>query len=125
MAELDVAHLAVPGLLRRAQRIARDAPAHVLEADLARHQRLAALGAAGEHELAQHLVLDERQEFVVALVLVVVRIDVGDQDVVEVALVRLLAGMRQQAAGVELFDGDAPAAIGEKVHGLLLAFVLV
>ena len=98
MAELDVAALALLGLFRRAQRIAGDAAAHVLERDLARHQRLAALGAAGEHELAENFVLDEGQEFVVALVLVMVRVDIGDQNVVELALHRLLARMRQAAA---------------------------
>ena len=29
----------------------------------------------------------------------------------------LAAGMRQQAAGIEFFDGNAAAAVGEKVHG--------
>ena len=117
MAELDVAQLAVGGLLRRAHRIARDAAAHVLEADLRRHQGLAALGAAGEHELAQHLVLDEGKEFVVALVLVMVAVDVDDQDVVELALVRLPPRMGEQPAGVELLDRHPSAAIGDEVHG--------
>ena len=50
------------------------------------------------------------------LVLVVVRVDVDDHHVVELALHRLLAGVSQQTAGVQLFDCYAPAAICNKVH---------
>jgi hypothetical protein len=63
--------------------------------------------------MAQHVVLDIRQEFVEALVLVVVGIDVGDQKVVETALMGLLAGMGEKPAGVELLDRNAAAAIGK------------
>src|SRR5262249_40714336 len=74
--------------------------------------------AAGEHELAQDVVLHERQEFVDRLVLVVMGVDVDDQHVVELALLRLLSGMGEQAAGVELFDRHAPSAVGDEVHGV-------
>ena len=67
-------------------------------------------------ELAQHVIFHERQEFVVVLVLVMMRVDVDDQDVVEAALMRLLARMRKEPRGVELFDGDAASAIGDQVH---------
>src|SRR3954452_2980017 len=117
MAELDVAQLVRAGLLRRAHGIAGDAAAHVLEADLAWHQRLPPLSTAGENELTEHLVFDQRQEVVVALVLVVMAIDIDDQDVVEIALHCLLAGVRKQPAGIELFERDPAAAIGKKVHG--------
>ena len=121
MAELHVAHLALLGLLGRAQRIARDAPAHVLEADRhVRDEAAAALGAAGDRELADDVVLQEGQDVVHALVLVVMGVDVDDQDVVELALLRLLLGVRQKPRGVELFDGDAPAAIGNEFHGVSL-----
>ena len=116
LAQFDVANLAGCGLFRRAQRIAGDTAAHVLETDLARRQRLPPLGAAGQHEVAQHVVLDEGQKLVEALVLVVVEIDVGDQNVVEIALMRLLAGVRQEPAGIELLDRHAAAAIGKKIH---------
>jgi hypothetical protein len=46
-----------------------------------------------------------------------VAVDIDDQHLVETAVARLLAGMREQPAGVQLFDADAAAAIGEKVHG--------
>src|SRR5215813_2937613 len=116
MAELHVAVLARGGLLGGTQRIAGDAAAHVLEADLAQRDGLAALTAAGEDELAQHFVLDQRQEFVEALILVMVAVDIDDQDVVEVALHRLLAGMGKEPAGIELFERYPAAAISEKVH---------
>ena len=44
-------------------------------------------------------------------------VDVDDQDVVELALHGLLAGVREQPAGIELFKRDPAAAIGKKVHG--------
>ncbi len=74
------------------------------------------LVAARQGELAQHVVFHEGQEFVVVLVLVMMRIDIDDQDVVEAALMRLLARVRQEPRGVELFDGDAAAAVGDQVH---------
>jgi hypothetical protein len=45
-----------------------------------------------------------------------VRIDVGDQNVVEIALMRLLAGMGQEPGGIELLDRHAATAIGKKIH---------
>ncbi len=125
MAELHVAHLSRLGLLRRAHRIARDASAHVLEPDRhVRHEDAAALGAAGDRELAQHVVLHEGQDVVHALVLVVMGVDVDDQDVVELALLRLLTGVGEQAGGVELLDRHAPAAIGDEVHGVVSLLVI-
>ena len=46
--------------------------------------------------MAQHVIFHEREKFVLAFVLVMVRIDVDDNDVVEVALMRLLARVSQQ-----------------------------
>ncbi len=59
------------------------------------------------------------QDLAEVLVLVVMGVDVDDQHVVELALHRLLAGMRQQAAGVQLLDGDASAAISNQIHVIL------
>jgi hypothetical protein len=118
MAELDVTQFARVGLLRRAHRVAGDAAAHVLEADLGRHQGLAALGAAGEHELAQNLVLDEREKLVVALVLVMVAVDVDDQHAVQLALIRLPPRVGEQPTGVEFLDRHPATAIGDEVHGV-------
>ncbi len=44
-------------------------------------------------------------------------VDIDDHDVVEIALVRLFARMRQKAGSVELVDGDAAAAISDEIHG--------
>src|SRR5262249_52002425 len=96
----------------------RDAPAHLLETDgVGGNDAAAALAATAQRELAQDVVLHEGKKLVQALVLVVVRIHVDDEHVVELALLRLLAGMRKQPRCVELFDGDAPAAVGDEVHG--------
>ena len=116
MAELDVAQCCRWRLLGRTQRIACDPAAHVLKAHLGRGQSLPALGAAGEHQLAQHVILDEGEERVVALVLVMMAVDVGDQEVVEAAGDRLLTRMGEQAAGVEFFNRYAAAPIRQQVH---------
>ena len=73
---------------------------------------------ARHRELLEDVVLHERQDVVEVLVLVVMRVDVDDQHVVELALHRLLAGVSQQPAGVQFIDRDASAAISNKVHGV-------
>src|SRR5262245_62596295 len=47
-----------------------------------------------------------------------VSVDVDDHNVVELALVRLLAGMGQQPGGVEFIDRYPPTAIRNDVHRL-------
>ncbi len=47
-----------------------------------------------------------------------VRVDVDDEDVVQVALMRLFTRVRQKPAGIEFLDGDAAAAIGNEIHGI-------
>ena len=51
------------------------------------------------------------------LALVVVSVDVDDQHVLELALLGLLGGVRQQLGGIQLLDGHAPSAIGNQIHG--------
>jgi hypothetical protein len=46
-----------------------------------------------------------------------VRIDVDDEHVIELALLRLLAGVGEQPGGIELFDRHAATAVGDEVHG--------
>jgi hypothetical protein len=46
------------------------------------------------------------------------RVDIDDHDVVELAQVRLLARVSQKPGRVELIDRDAPAAISNEVHGI-------
>ena len=45
-------------------------------------------------------------------------IDVDDQNIVEVTLMRLFARVSQQAAGIELLDCHAATAIGDEIHGV-------
>ena len=119
VAKLDVAHVAfVASLLGAAHRIARHAAAHVLVADRLRREGAAAprAGAGRLRELLEHFIFHERQDVGEVLVLVVVRVDVDDHDVVELALHRLLAGVGEQPAGVQLIDCDASATICNKVH---------
>jgi hypothetical protein len=52
----------------------------------------------------------------------VVRVDVDDHHIVEIALVRLLARMRQQTRGVEFLDRYTAAPISDEIHDYLLAF---
>jgi hypothetical protein len=47
-----------------------------------------------------------------------VRVDVDDQNIVKLALVRLLARMSQESGGVEFIDRYPPATIGNEVHEL-------
>ena len=65
---------------------------------------MAVLGPARHGELPEHVVLHEREDLVEILVLVVVGVDVDDQHVVEVALVRLLPRMAEELGGVHLVD---------------------
>ena len=73
-------------------------------------------------QLPEHVVLHERQDFAVVLVLVVMSVHVDDQDVVELALDRLLAGVSEKPGGVQLVDRYASAAFSEEVHVRLLTF---
>src|SRR5690348_13339543 len=77
-----------------------------------------ALGASGDRHLTQHIILHVGENLAVVLALVVMRIDINNQNVVEVALVRLLPGMREQPRGVELLDRDPPAAFNDEIHRL-------
>jgi hypothetical protein len=75
-------------------------------------------GAAREHELAQDLVFDERENFVVALVFVMVAVDVDDEDAIQIALIRLPPRMRKQPAGIKLIHRHPSAAVSNEVHGI-------
>ena len=74
----------------------------------------------GRPDVAEHLVLHIGQDFREMLVLVMMRVHVDDQHVVEVASMRLLAGIGEKAAGVQLLDRYAPAAISDEFHAGLL-----
>ena len=106
------------GLLDPAQRIARDAAAHVLVADAARHDA-DALGVAGVRhlgELLHHRVGHVLQDFVEQLQLVVMRVDIDDRELVVAALLGLPRGVRQHLAGVELVDLHAAVVAEREFH---------
>src|SRR5262245_10116987 len=50
------------------------------------------------------------------LVFVMMGIDIDDQKLVELPLMGLPCRVRQQLAGVEVLDADAPVAIGKELH---------
>src|SRR5579864_2588879 len=117
VAELHVAQRpALFGLLRAAHRITRDAAAHVLIADLGRREGAAVLVQPRHGELPEHVVFYVGQEFAVILILVMVGVDIDDDHVVEVALVRLLAGVRQQPRSVQFLDRYAATAVSDEIH---------
>jgi hypothetical protein len=47
-----------------------------------------------------------------------VGVDVDDDHVIEVALVRLLAGVSKQPRGVQFLDRYAATAIGDEIHSV-------
>ena len=111
-------------LFRAPQRITRHPPAHVLdESRIGRHDGAAVGHAAAAHRpLAENVVFHVGQNVVVVLVFVMVRIHIDDKNVVELALNRLLARMREKPGGVQLVDRYASAAFSEEVHLRLLTF---
>ena len=119
LAELHVAMLAaLLCLLGAAQRVACHATAHVLdEACIGRHDSTAIGHAAATHgPLPEYVVLHVWQDVAVVLVLVVVRVHIDDENVVELALHRLLASVGKKSAGIQLIDRDASTAFSEEVH---------
>ena len=51
------------------------------------------------------------------LVLVMMRIHIDDDDVIELALHRLLARVRKQPGRIQLVDRYASAALSKELHG--------
>jgi hypothetical protein len=70
----------------------------------------------GDGQLPQDIVLHEREDILEMLILVVMRVHVDDQHIVEFALLSLLRGVGEQAAGIELLNRDAAAAIRFQIH---------
>jgi hypothetical protein len=94
------------------------AAAHVLVADAARHYADALRIAGVRHlgELLHHRVGHVFQDFVERFQLVVVRVDVDDRELVVVALLGLLRGLRQHFSGVELVDLHAAVFAERQFH---------
>ena len=105
-------------LLRPARRVARHAARDVLVPDLgvgdrrpARAHALLRLGA-----VADDRVLDIFGDRVERLALVVMRVDVDDQEILVVPLLRLAIGVLEEGAGVELIDGGIAELGVERIH---------
>jgi hypothetical protein len=47
-----------------------------------------------------------------------VRVDIDDEDIVEIAGMRLLARVRQEPCRIEFLDGDAATTISDQIHGM-------
>src|SRR5262249_59491647 len=71
-------------------------------------------------DLAPCVVLHEWEDVVEVLVLVVMGIGIEDENIGELALPRLLAGMGEKPGGVQLVDRYASAAFSEELHGFSL-----
>jgi hypothetical protein len=107
------------GLFDAAERIAGDAPAHVLIADAAGHD-VDALGIAGIgalRELAHHGIGHVVEDLVERLELVVVGVDVDDGEILVAAIFRLAGGVREHFSGVEFLDLHATVVAERKFHG--------
>ena len=112
LTQLGVAQTGRIGLLGGAQGIARHAPAHVLEAGgRGQHAATTGLGAGGEHELLEHLVLHEGENFAEVFVLVMMGVHVDDKDFVELVVARLLGGVGEKLRRIQLFNLNAAATI--------------
>jgi hypothetical protein len=109
-------------LLQAAQRIARDAAAHILIT----HHRVHDAGVlgvrlrAGQRQLAQHRIVEIFENLVQGLIFIVMRIDVDDRELVIAALARLTRRVRQQLRGVEFLHRHAAEIAELEVHGLSL-----
>ena len=117
--ERDVGVLAAGlGLLLAAELGAVDAAAGVLVADLRVEQAGAAAGAFLQLG-ADHRAFDIVEHLGVVLVLVVVRVDVDDQEILIVSRARLLAGVLEVLGRREQFKLDGAYATDRHVHGSL------
>ncbi len=105
-------------LLELAQLVPGDAAAEILVADLAVHHR----GAAGplarlDRGAADHRIVDVGEDLLVGLVLVVVRVDVDDQEILVVARPRLLGGVLEVLGDGELVEPELAHFRAWHVHG--------
>ena len=104
------------GLLLAAELGAMDAAAGVLVADLGVEEAGAAAGAFLELG-ADHRAFDVVEHLGVVLVLVMVRVDVDDQEVLIVARPRLLAGVFEMLGRRKHFEFDGANVVARHVHG--------
>jgi hypothetical protein len=99
-------------------RITHDAAAHVLIADAgwqhANTFRVCLTRTA--RKLLQHRIVHVIENLADRLAFVVVRVDIDNREILVPAFGGLLRGVRQQLAGVELFDLHAAEVGQRKIH---------
>ena len=108
--------LAGLGLLLAAELGAVDAAAGILIADLGVEDAGAASGAFLQLA-ADHRTFDVVEHLGVVLILVMVRVDVDDQEVLIVARPRLLAGVCKMLRRRKHFEIDGTNVVARHVHG--------
>src|SRR5215471_17439738 len=123
LGDLHVAGTALLGLLGGPQWVEDNTAAGVLVSEGDRiDDTTPELGGLRLRQLTQDVVLHEWNDLLETLSFVVVRIDIDDEYVVEVALHGLLAGMRQQPTGIEYLDANPPSAVSDQVDCFHLGF---
>src|SRR5262249_3769186 len=114
----DVAVALARRLLQLAQMGAGDAAVEVLVADLAvEHGGAAGARHAVHGGAAGHPAVDVFEDVAVGLVLVMVRIHVDDEEVLVVALARLLGGVLEMLLDRELVEAQVADLATRHVHG--------
>jgi hypothetical protein len=104
-----------------AQLVARDASADILISDLAAEHGGASAALCRFHRLApNHRALDEFEHVLVGLAFIVVRVHVDDQEILVIALARLLGGVLQVLAGRVVVAGKLAHFAAEHIHGRAL-----
>src|SRR5262249_21754907 len=106
------------GAFQTAQLLAHDASAVILIAERGRERADAAVAGdrRGLQQLADHRVLDVGEDLGKRLGLEVVGVDVDDRKALVAALARLLGGVRQRDAGIELVDAHASVIAERQFH---------
>src|ERR1700756_264623 len=116
LCELHIAGTALLGLLGGPQWVAGHAATGVLVSERDRIDDTAPeLRGLRLRQLTQGVVLHEWNDLLETLRFVVVRIDIDDEYVLELAFHGLLAGMRQQPTGIEPLDANPPSAVSDQV----------
>ena len=106
VAVMRCAELVVPADVVPAQLVAGDAPADVLVADLAaEHGGAAAALRRFDRLAADHRTFDVFEHVLVGFALVVMRVDVDDQEILIVALARLLGRVLEMLRGGVVLGG--------------------
>src|SRR5262249_55013850 len=121
LGDVDIAVVLPGGFVVLAQIVPRDAAGEALVADLGVEESRAPTAGDRFHRLhLDHRALDVAIDFLVVLVLVVMRIDVDDQEVLIVSLPRLLARVLERLRLGELVVVQIADFFAGHIHGNVL-----